>query len=75
LYFPLTLFVIFVGIAFGLAILSGFISIYANTQLPTTTSGKNNTGITSSNTTNSSQRGTNADLAPYLGYHYEYNFY
>jgi hypothetical protein len=64
---------------FGLILFTTiFVSIYAQLFTTTTaTSGNNHAATTTfSNSTNSSsQQDKNASLAPYLGYHYEYNFY
>ncbi len=62
----LILFIIYIGVTLGM---TNFGVLYA--QLPAAS--KNNNATT--NSTNSTNSTTNANVAPYMGYHYEYNFY
>ncbi len=66
----LILFIIYIGVTLGITLgMTNFGLLYA--QLPAAF--KNNNATT--NSTNSTNSTTNANVAPYMGYHYEYNFY
>ncbi len=69
--FLLKLLIISVNITIGITLAMANFELIQG-QLPTAAG--NNTAFTT-NSTNSTNSTTNANMAPYMGYHYEYNFY